>query len=215
MSEPVRRQGREGNDTATADRLRRRGRSDGLRNRERLLESAEALMRERGYDVPLEIIAQAAGVSRTTLARHFPDRETLGIELFERNMRVLEDQAKALHGEPHGFRSMLSILSDQAAENLGLSEAIARRREHFPRLMAMRDRLVVALRPLFDAAATRGEIRSGVEPEDVPAILDLLMSARGDEPARKDTTARVRAIVFAGIFNSPPSAMSMKRGNDE
>jgi AcrR family transcriptional regulator len=200
MNEPALQQGRESNNTAASRPRRRRSRSDGIRNRDSLLEAAEVLMRERGYDVPLEVIAQAAGVSRTTLARHFPDRETLGLELFERNMRGLEDQAEALREEPHGFRSMLSILSVQAAENLGLAEAIARRREHMPRLMAMRDRLVVALKPLFQAAASRGEITSGVEPEDVPAILDLLMSARGGESERKETTGRVRGIVFAGIF---------------
>jgi len=52
-------------------------RADAVRNREKIVEAARALFRERGYDVPLDDVAKAAGVGAGTLYRHFPNRESL------------------------------------------------------------------------------------------------------------------------------------------
>jgi AcrR family transcriptional regulator len=52
-------------------------RADAERNRKRLLESAQALFRERGLDVSVGDIAAAAGVGRGTLFRNFASKEDL------------------------------------------------------------------------------------------------------------------------------------------
>lgn len=52
-------------------------RSDAERNRKRLLEAAGTLFRERGLDVSVAEIAQAAGVGRGTLFRNFASKEDL------------------------------------------------------------------------------------------------------------------------------------------
>jgi AcrR family transcriptional regulator len=52
-------------------------RADAARNREKLVEAARTLFRERGHDVPLDDIAKLAGVGPGTLYRHFPNRESL------------------------------------------------------------------------------------------------------------------------------------------
>lgn len=52
-------------------------RSDARRNRERLLEAAQALFREHGLDVSVAEIAAAAGVGRGTLFRNFASKEDL------------------------------------------------------------------------------------------------------------------------------------------
>jgi AcrR family transcriptional regulator len=52
-------------------------RADAERNRKRLLDSAQALFRERGLDVSVAEIAQAAGVGRGTLFRNFSSKEDL------------------------------------------------------------------------------------------------------------------------------------------
>lgn len=49
-------------------------------------------MRERGHDVPLELIAERAGITRGTLYRNFADRA----ELFK---AVLDDEISALQDE--------------------------------------------------------------------------------------------------------------------
>jgi AcrR family transcriptional regulator len=52
-------------------------RIDAWRNRERLLNAARDVFVERGVDVPLEDIAQRAGVGIATLYRRFPNRVAL------------------------------------------------------------------------------------------------------------------------------------------
>jgi AcrR family transcriptional regulator len=52
-------------------------RIDARRNRERLLHAAREVFVEQGVDVPLENIAQRAGVGIATLYRRFPDRVAL------------------------------------------------------------------------------------------------------------------------------------------
>ncbi len=52
-------------------------RADAVRNREKIVETARVLFRERGYDVPLDDIAKQAGVGPGTLYRHFPNRDSL------------------------------------------------------------------------------------------------------------------------------------------
>jgi AcrR family transcriptional regulator len=52
-------------------------RADARRNRERVLEAAQTLFRERGLDVGVADIAEAAGVGRGTLFRNFASKEDL------------------------------------------------------------------------------------------------------------------------------------------
>jgi len=52
-------------------------RADAKRNRDRIVEVAREVFRERGYDASLDDIAKRAGVGPGTLYRHFPTRDAL------------------------------------------------------------------------------------------------------------------------------------------
>ena len=52
-------------------------RADAQRNRDRIVEVARVVFRERGYDASLDDIAKKAGVGPGTLYRHFPTRDAL------------------------------------------------------------------------------------------------------------------------------------------
>lgn len=78
-------------------------RADAVRNRERIIEVARGVFREKGYDAPLDEIARLAGVGAGTLYRHFPTRD----DLYDAVMQAWVDKvgdvtAKALahEGEP-------------------------------------------------------------------------------------------------------------------
>jgi AcrR family transcriptional regulator len=52
-------------------------RADALRNRARVLEAAESVFAAEGISVPVDLIAEKAGVGVGTLYRHFPTKEKL------------------------------------------------------------------------------------------------------------------------------------------
>ncbi len=61
-------------------------RSDARRRREALLLAARESFSRSGYLVPLEEIAERAGVSRATLYRRFPDRMALVLAIFDEEL---------------------------------------------------------------------------------------------------------------------------------
>ena len=71
-------------------------RADARRNREKLLLAAVELFAGAGEDVPLEAIAERAGVGIGTLYRHFPTREALAEAAYRNEVRRLCDAAGAL-----------------------------------------------------------------------------------------------------------------------
>jgi AcrR family transcriptional regulator len=52
-------------------------RSDARHNRQRVLAAARTSFAEEGPDVPLDVIAERAGVGAGTVHRHFPTKEAL------------------------------------------------------------------------------------------------------------------------------------------
>ena len=56
-------------------------RSDARRNRDAILRAAEEVFAAESVTVPLQRIAERAGVGRGTLYRHFPDRYALAAAL--------------------------------------------------------------------------------------------------------------------------------------
>jgi len=83
-------------------------RADAQRNRDRILEAAEAVFAAEGVDVPVDVIAEKAGVGVGTLYRHFPTKERLcaaillqrlvGITADARALAEAEDPAAAFFG---------------------------------------------------------------------------------------------------------------------
>jgi AcrR family transcriptional regulator len=69
-------------------------RSDALRNRELLLETAQRLFDEHGVDfVSMSAVAETAGVGKGTLYRHFPQGKTqLCAELIDADQRDLQER---------------------------------------------------------------------------------------------------------------------------
>lgn len=74
----------------------RRKRSDGIRNRKHLVETAKKAFMELGPDVSLEMIAKQAGLGKGTLYRHFPVRDALIEAVCRNELEQLAAAATAL-----------------------------------------------------------------------------------------------------------------------
>jgi len=78
-------------------------RADARRNRGRILDAARDAFGERGLDVPLEDIADRAGVGIATLYRRFPTREALVAASFEAKLAAFAEAAEQALDSPDAW----------------------------------------------------------------------------------------------------------------
>jgi AcrR family transcriptional regulator len=69
-------------------------RADALKNRGRILEAAETTFASLGLSVPIDVVAERAGVGVGTLYRHFPTKEALFEAIVMTRLEDLLDETK-------------------------------------------------------------------------------------------------------------------------
>lgn len=183
-------------------------RADRRENRLRLIEAAETIFADEGFDVPLEVIARSAGVSRMTFYRHFQDRESLCFAIFERNIVKLEEMAERLQSEPTAFMLLLNALVDMFASDYGLVEGLTRQQTHEDQLNSLRQRVVELLSAPLTRSQGFGLIKSYLQPDDLYILIDMLGAAvgAGTIEARRARVRRALMIACSGF--TAPSATS-------
>jgi len=175
-------------------------RSDALTNRDALLRAAYDVFAERGFDVPLEEIATAANVSRTTLYRNFKDKHALGIAIFESNLTELEAIALDLHAKADGLFTLLQLMAEGFARSAGLADVISGNPSLEPQLLAMRERVLTLMLPLLKVAKQHKLVRSDLAAADLDLMLDLFgTSNRGTQAERMRHAHRVLDLLCKGI----------------
>lgn len=149
-------------------------RADAKLNRDRILSAAAELFAERGLSVPLEEIANRAGVGVATLYRRFPTRADLAAAAFERNIsRYTEavDRALANPSAWDGFEGLVFGLCEMQAGDAGLRDLLT---TAFPATSAVERRTneaVGKVRALIARAQAQGRLRPDVVAADVVVLL--------------------------------------------
>jgi AcrR family transcriptional regulator len=178
-------------------------RRDATRNRERLLEAARRVFASDGHDAPLEKVAADAGVSRTTLHRHFPSREALASAVLEENVADIEASAAALADADDGVVELFHRTLDvqirlPSFALVALSDS--------PALGALARRTAAAFEPLLDRGRAAGVVHPAVTTRHLMLALPMAMSALA--VARRDEGLEVgtetREILHRGLFTTPP-----------
>ncbi len=80
-----------------------RGRAAGPENRRALIVAAREIYATEGPSAPFSAIAKRAGVGQGSLYRHFPDRISLAVAVFEDNIADLEVELDASDDVPFGL----------------------------------------------------------------------------------------------------------------
>ncbi len=162
-----------------ARRRRRAVRRDALSNREKILAVAAELMAQRGRNVPLAEIAEAAGVGVGTLYRGWPDRTAL--------LHTLEHRA---------YEQLIALLDRIEDSGQTGTDAIE---TYLNGCLNLGNQLVLPLRgapPLTDdaAVAARGRINAALE--------RFLADGRDHGSVRADVNAT--DIIMCGAMITQP-----------
>jgi AcrR family transcriptional regulator len=149
-------------------------RVDAERNRGRIVEAAQAAFAGRGLDVPLEDVADDAGVGIATLYRRFPTRDDLIAACFERRLddyaRAAEAALEAADGWS-GFAAYFERVCAMQAADRGMKDVLTRTFPNARALEAHRTRAYDLLVRLIDRARAEGSLRADFVPEDFVLML--------------------------------------------
>ncbi len=173
-------------------------RSDGARNREKVLQAAGFILREMGPEAPLEAVATRAGVTRTTIYRNFESRRDLCAAVVEREFELIRQDLRSQGRLP--LRTVMERLVDlvDLCDKLGRSlpfpvESV----ESACRSESLRALVVESLK----LAKLVGDVRDDLTEEEV--LLACRMIASGwrldAEPSRDTALAKRLALIMPGL----------------
>jgi AcrR family transcriptional regulator len=155
----------------------------GLRTRERIIDAAEALFAERGYEgTTLRDVARAAGLQNPSLYNHFSSKDSLYVAVLERGIGPLLTRVQELVASGEDAAAAGAALIETVMRVLSERPAIARLVQH--ETLGGGQRITPMLRefvaPLFAHGTELALARSheaGWQPEDVPLLVLVLYHA--------------------------------------
>jgi AcrR family transcriptional regulator len=185
---------------------RRRPRADAIRNRERVLEAAKAVLSVGGSEVSLVAVARQAGVGIGTLYRHFPTRDALFEAIYRREVEQLVQLAGHLTDHPApvaALRRWLHANVEFVATKKGMAAALMIAAHGSTKLSAYTsEQLTDAVRRLMDRAVAAGELRADIGAGDVLRMLVALCYG-SDAPGWQDNVVRLLDVFVDGLCQVP------------
>lgn len=185
-------------------------RADALRNRARVLEAAESVFATEGISVPVDVIAEKAGVGVGTLYRHFPTKEKLfEAVLIDRLGAIAADARARVDSEDPGaaFFAFLKHLVDESILKRDLIQALLGAGVEIEQAAAPAKRdLQAAVSDLLAVAQNAGAVRSDVTPAVVISLVGATCMAC-EHPGPESQPGDLLAIVCDGL--RPPTAPSV------
>jgi len=167
-------------------------RADAERNRQRVLDAAQALFRERGLDAGVAEIARRAGVGRGTLFRNFPTKEDLIAAIVIERMKGATDYGRTLLDAPDPGEALFGFLEQIAGRqqlDRCLFEAVADTFLANQEIRAAHADIVGVLDDLLTRAKAAGAVRSDI------GAMDVLMLVKGACEAASALGATDPAVV--------------------
>lgn len=147
-------------------------RRDARENRDRILGAARTCFATHGVDVPVEEIAQRAGVGMGTLYRRFPTKHDLVEAVLAESLDafvVAAEEALAETDPWEGFSGFIERVLELHVENRAVREILAGT-EHSQAREVVRRRLRPLVRRLVERAQADGSLRPDFTPEDMTLV---------------------------------------------
>jgi AcrR family transcriptional regulator len=177
-------------------------RADGARNRERVLEAAEAVFNAEGVAASTEEVARRAGVGIGTVFRHFPDKQALLQAVVRRRLETLLGSARSLADQaaPDGFDILLEKLIAGVASKRAVGEVLLGADAAYRRASdALTAELWCCFESLMPMAKAQGRLRDDVDLDDLKTSLSGLNQALALSPGDTLRQARIASVVIRGL----------------
>ena len=176
-------------------------RRDAQQNRQRLIEAASATMRNEGGDVPMELIAERANLTRGTLYRNFPHRQAMYEAVLENDLMTMTARLAAdRDGDPLAFIRLMTELMmvyDKFLISLADMADYDAAKNHA--------RMIEAVAGPLAAAQAKGLLQPRLTGEDVLMACRMLASHwRLDaQPAREHAFDKRLDLIMRGLAAAP------------
>lgn len=176
---------------------RNRGPAAAADNRRALITAAREVYAEGGLSAPFSAVAKRAGVGQGSLYRHFPDRISLAVAVFEDNVRDLEEYTAAYD---RTVDDLLDRVVDQAVVSTAFIELITADMSD-PRVAGLGQRFYGLVAGLVARDRAAGRIGEHIDTDDVTMATGMLATelARADAAQRSAVAARARALFHAAF----------------
>jgi AcrR family transcriptional regulator len=176
-------------------------RRDTLRNRTALIAAAQQVFEAEGIDAPLETVAVAAGLSRTSLHRAFGSRGELIAAIWESDVAETEADAARLVGDPDAFVILFEATLQQQVDRRSIHPSAAQIES--PEIVAIASRFIAAVESAARSSRQAGVLRADVS--DATALRALGMAIWAvwnvaDREERQQVAADVRAVLLRGLL---------------
>ena len=184
-----------------ARRRRRAVRRDALFNREKILAVAAEMMAQRGRNVPLAEIAEAAGVGVGTLYRGWPDRTAL---LHTLEHRAYEQLIAILDRIENSGQTGTDAIETYLNECLSLGNQLVLPLRGAPPLtddaaVAARGRINAALERFLADGRDRGSVRADVNATDIIMCGAMITQPLPNAPAFLTVALRHISLFVCGL----------------
>jgi AcrR family transcriptional regulator len=150
-------------------------RADAVKNRQRILDAAEEVFAGEGLSVPVDVVAERAGVGVGTLYRHFPTKEALFEAIVITRLEDLVDSAnEAAEAEDpaEALFSFLRTFGNQASMKHDIVDALAVAGVDIKsRCATTGEELQAGLGRLIDRATASGAVRADITPGEVIGLV--------------------------------------------
>jgi AcrR family transcriptional regulator len=186
-----------------AEEAPRMMRTDAVKNRQRILDAAEEVFAAEGVAVPIDVVAERAGLGVGTLYRHFPNKEALleaivvaritQLVATAREFELAEDPGQALFSFLQEFAAQASAKRDlfEALGSAGI-DLKARCAELFEDLMR-------SVEVLLSRAIAVGAVRGDVPANEIVGLIVGTCHAAGDSGVTDAGLGRMVAVVLDGL----------------
>jgi AcrR family transcriptional regulator len=178
-------------------------RADAVKNRQRILEAAEAIFATEGVSVPIDAVAERAGVGVGTLYRHFPTKEALFEAIVMARLESLLEIAKshACASDPgDALFCFLGEFAQQASAKHDLFDALSSAGIDIKSTCTeMIDEMKRSIDVLLQRAVEAHAVRSDISADEMIGMVVGVCQVHGHAGFDEATVQRMVNIVCDGL----------------